>query len=265
MLTRDELEALRPILVEYWLPKRIPPKEYWPGYFDVAFLNRLVSLAELKVSSTALILEAGSVVSGAVATSAARECPKGRVIGLDHDVRHQELAKKYSAILGQENIEFLIWNQEKIPLENDSVDAVIDKLSFHHLMKPQKALSETSRVLRKNGKAVISDFVTPEDDGSHRFLNEWAIRQHGKERMTEWRKPSDLVKEISASGLELGKRFDYEFNFTMDMLSAADESFMDWAISYMLGAPPNVKSTLKIKKDRSVSFITPGIILEYRK
>src|SRR6266496_4227013 len=45
---------------------------------------------------------------------------------------------------------------EAIPLEDESVDAIISSASFDHIPEYRKALSEVSRLLRKNGSLILT-------------------------------------------------------------------------------------------------------------
>ena len=47
---------------------------------------------------------------------------------------------------------------EKLPFENNSIDAVLMGESLHHLDNPNLALKEIVRVLKRNGKLFIYDF-----------------------------------------------------------------------------------------------------------
>jgi len=69
---------------------------------------------------------------------------------------------------------FLIANGENIPLKDNSVDAVLSIAVFHHLKreKEKKFASEIHRVLKKNGKIILSVWKKDQILGkNHRKLN----------------------------------------------------------------------------------------------
>lgn len=74
--------------------------------------------------------------------------------------------KGFDAVLG---------NVEKIPFKNGTFNGVICSHVFEHLLRPDKAISEMRRVLKKRGKLIITvpDEKAFKKDKSHKiFWNE---------------------------------------------------------------------------------------------
>jgi SAM-dependent methyltransferase len=72
------------------------------------------------------------------------------------------------------NIEFIVGDGEKIPLEDNSVDVVVTFETIEHISNYENFVKEIKRVLRDDGIAIIS---TPNDlefaEGNHFHLHEF--------------------------------------------------------------------------------------------
>lgn len=65
----------------------------------------------------------------------------------------KELAKKNNLL----NLSYKQGDIENVPLAKGSVDLALMSQSLHHSQRPEKALSEASRILRKGGQLVVLD------------------------------------------------------------------------------------------------------------
>ncbi|MAS79231.1 MAG: transcriptional regulator [Opitutae bacterium] len=65
----------------------------------------------------------------------------------------KELAKKNNLL----NLSYKQGDIENVPLSKGSVDLALMSQSLHHAQRPEKALSEASRILRKGGQLVVLD------------------------------------------------------------------------------------------------------------
>lgn len=94
-----------------------------------------------------------------------------KVFGVDVDEPSIKYAKKH---YGADNIEYLVGDGEKIPLDDNTVDVVITFETIEHIPDYAKFLDEVKRVLKSDGLAVVS---TPNDlefaEGNHYHLHEF--------------------------------------------------------------------------------------------
>jgi ubiquinone/menaquinone biosynthesis C-methylase UbiE len=79
-----------------------------------------------------------------------RHLPEGST-GIDINPRHLERAKKYVP-----SAELLLGDAEEIPLPDESFTTAVCTEVLEHLVEPQKALSEISRILQSGGICIGS-------------------------------------------------------------------------------------------------------------
>lgn len=72
---------------------------------------------------------------------------------LEHNIENQRI----------ENIMPLLSEENKIPLEDETLDLLISVNTLHEFSDKEKMIQEIWRVLRRNGKAVIVDFKKEEN------------------------------------------------------------------------------------------------------
>lgn len=58
----------------------------------------------------------------------------------------------------QNNVELRLGELEHLPLENSEADLAVLSMVLHHLPKPEKAVLEAARILKKDGILIIADF-----------------------------------------------------------------------------------------------------------
>lgn len=118
----------------------------------------------------------------------ADKCKK--VIGIDVSKDAVSYAKKNYADNLKGNITFMEGNAEKIPLNSESVDAVVSFETIEHLLNPGTFLAECNRVLKNKGHFIVS---TPNkklsDSNNPHHINELYIK--------------DFLKMIKDSGFKV--------------------------------------------------------------
>ena len=122
--------------------------------------RHILSLLSLNSSDNVLDLGCGTGVLTRIISDQLRSGAGGISVGIDAAAKMIQVARKKR---GSPACRFEVMAAEDLSFEDESFDAVVSSLFFHHvpLDLKEKALSEAFRVLRPNGRLIIADMHVP--------------------------------------------------------------------------------------------------------
>jgi len=123
-----------------------------------------LNFANIKEGETVVDLGSGAGIDAFLASKSVKD--GGKVIGIDFTDDMLSKAKSAAREHGFKNVEFKKGDIENsIPVEDDSVDAVISNCVINLTTDKVKAFKEVHRILKKGGKGrmIISDLVTSKE------------------------------------------------------------------------------------------------------
>jgi len=155
-----------------------------------------VALANIREGE--IVLDIGSGGGLDVFLASKKVGPEGKVIGLDMTEQMVEKARKNARKGNYSNVEFKLGEAEDIPVEDNSIDLVMSNCVINLVPNKEKAYREIYRILKPNGRFVISDLVTEKElDESIRNNPEKLVACIGG-ALTE----KDYIGAIKNSGFE---------------------------------------------------------------
>jgi ubiquinone/menaquinone biosynthesis C-methylase UbiE len=93
------------------------------------------------------------------------------VVGVDLTAEMLKKARALAHRDGFDNVTFRRADVNRLPFPDGSFDLVVTRASFHHFPEPERALKEIVRVLKRNGRILISDNTSKNDPKKSRLQN----------------------------------------------------------------------------------------------
>ncbi len=135
----------------------------WDGmreaFFSDAVRQKAISVAGVQPGRVAADIGAGSgfITEGLVRSGV-------KVIAVDQsEAMLDEMQRKFSY---SPSVEYRLGRAEALPIEDEAVDYVFANMYLHHVDSPPQAIGEMVRILKTDGKLVISDL----DEHTFEFL-----------------------------------------------------------------------------------------------
>jgi ubiquinone/menaquinone biosynthesis C-methylase UbiE len=129
------------------------------SFFPESVREKAADVAAVEAGKVAADIGAGT---GFVSEELLRRGLK--VIAVDESETMLETMRKKFGTGG--TIEYRVGESEHLPLNDESVDYVFANMYLHHVEHPAAAIKEMTRVLKPNGKIVITDL----DEHNFEFL-----------------------------------------------------------------------------------------------
>jgi ubiquinone/menaquinone biosynthesis C-methylase UbiE len=112
------------------------------------------------------------------------------VVAVDITLPMLAEAERLAASQGVSNLRFLQADASALPLSSSQYDLVTCRQAAHHFSQIGQAVHEWARILKRGGKVVVVDSVSPQEPAIEGFLHEIEVLRdpsHGRNyRIAEW-------------------------------------------------------------------------------
>ncbi len=173
-----------------------------------------VALASLKSGEVVLDLGSGAGIDVFLASKKVGD--SGKIIGVDMTKDMIKRADALAKDIGYTNVEFRLGEIESLPVEDNSIDVVISNCVINLCPNKKKAFNEIFRVLKKNGRLMISDIVTngelPQE--VRKSFDAWADCIAGALQKNDYLK---IIQNTGFSDIKIVKETPYTIDVSEDL------------------------------------------------
>ncbi len=215
-----------------------------PVFTDSGILEQIH--AAIKPTKTMSLLDLGcgpGIVTAAIAPEVKE------VVAYDLTPEMLDKARKRCQEARLTNVRFELGGAEDLPFEEESFDGVVTRLTIHHFLDPRRVMDEVVRVTRRNGKVVVLDVVSSENEEEATLHNALEIlRDPTHVRMFS---PSEMLELIKSTGLRMTSTATWEM----------ERDYDEWI--RITNAPERVKPLYTVMVTLAKAGIHAGINLHF--
>ena len=186
------------------------------------------------------------------------------VVAVDLATGMIDKARERGAEAGAANLECRVADAQQLPFDDESFDLVTCRIAPHHFVDIDAAVREAVRVLRRGGRYVVVDSMSPDDPELDAFLD-MAERRRDPTHVRSYRR-DEWMRIIDRSGLEVQRaesiRKSRSFEFWLER-GGVDGEEADRVREMFRGASAAATKYFEIQVDGDVveSFSDDKIVL----
>lgn len=164
-------------------------------------------------------------------------------------------------------IKFSIADVEDLPMRDGTFDAVLCNIVLFHVTDPERAMSETWRVLKPDGRFVFSQWLGPDRSECYQLLLDVIGRHADMSRADPAPNAYALSNETHVSAMMQKTGFiDIKAEIVENVLYAPGPSFFDFFMKFGVRVPlildrqeVNVQASIREEIDEAASqFLSEG-------
>jgi ubiquinone/menaquinone biosynthesis C-methylase UbiE len=174
-----------------------------------------VALASLKEGET--VLDLGSGAGMDVFLAAKKVGETGKVIGVDMTKEMVKRARLTARRYGFNNVIFRLGEIENLPVSDDSIDVIISNCVINLAPDKQVVFKEAYRVLKTDGRLMVSDLVTEEELPKEvkKSFEAWAGCIAGALVKGEY---LDIIRSAGFNGVKIVSESTYDIDISEELM-----------------------------------------------